>query len=428
MKTLFASLGTRGDIEPFLAQAEIFAEAGHEVICLFPEQFRDTVTQLGYEFIGFDKGFLEMLQTQSGKTIMGGGGNAWNQLKNYVKLAKNSLNLQHLLISQQRDAISTHNPDRIVFHAKCLFYYVAAMADSDRYTFLTPLLCLTHPSAESPHIGLGKGKPFSPKWNLKCYNLINGTRRLSMKKFLGKYYSDFPSTEVNSTTIKEFELNRLQTVYTISPSLFPRPHNWPESAKIVGYYFRNQTKEYQPSIELETWLAKYPKATLLTFGSMSNTKPKEHSKTIIELLQKHQIPTIVNTSWEGLEQVENSDESIFYVNQIPYDWILPQLYGLIHLGGSGTTHQGAAHGCVQMIVPHIIDQYFWNRIIENREVGPLGTSIHDLDVYKFEIALKDFWTNPVYAKNAKKLSEQIKLEAKRETVLNLVLNPNSNSI
>ncbi|MCE7056195.1 glycosyltransferase [Algoriphagus sp. AGSA1] len=61
MKTLFAAIGTRGDIEPFLAQAEIFAEAGHEIICLFPDQFRENLTQLGYEFVAFDKGFLQLL-------------------------------------------------------------------------------------------------------------------------------------------------------------------------------------------------------------------------------------------------------------------------------------------------------------------------------------------------------------------------------
>ena len=425
MKILFAALGTRGDIEPFLAQAEIFAEAGQEVICLFPDQFREIVTQLGYEFIGFDKGFLELLESQSGKNIMGGGGNAWNQLKNYFKLAKSSLSLQHLLIAQQCDALKNHKPERIIFHAKCLYFILAAMANPARFTFLTPIPCLTHPSSEYPHIGFGKWKPFGKTWNLKSYNLVNGSRRLAMKKFLGQYYTDFPSLKISTTTIKNFELNSLQTIYSISPSLFPRPENWPETAQIVGYYFRNQVKEYKPSKELEKWLEKYPKAMLLTFGSMSNTKPKEHSKTIIELLQKHQIPAIVNTSWGGLEEVPGSDESIFYVNQIPYDWILPKLYGMIHHGGSGTTHQGAAHGCVQMIIPHIIDQYFWNRIIGNRGLGPLGTSIYDLDVRKFEIALKDFWTNPEYAENAKRIAGIVKLETNRDTVLNLVLNPKS---
>ncbi|WP_339865028.1 glycosyltransferase [uncultured Algoriphagus sp.] len=425
MKTLFASLGSRGDIEPFLAQAEIFAEAGHEVICLFPEQFRETVSQLGYQFIGFDPRFLELLSSRSGKVIMGGGGSSWSQFSNFFKLAKSSLSLQRLLIDQQRDTLTTYKPDRVIFHAKCIYYYVAAMAEPARFTFLTPLPCLTHPSRDFPHMGLAKWKPFSPKWNLKSYDLVNGARYLTIKKFIGKYSSDFPTLKFNSKAQKEFELNRLQTIYTISPSLFPKPNTWPATAHLIGYYFRDQIKDYQPSLDLQNWLAKYPKAILLTFGSMSNTKPKEHSKTIIDLLQKHGIPAIVNTSWGGLEKVEGSDESIIYVNQIPYDWILPKLYGIIHHGGSGTTHQGASHSCVQMIISHIIDQYFWNRIIENQKLGPLGTSIHNLDAGKFEIALKDFWTNPEYAVNATEIASKIKLEAKRDTVLNLVLNPKS---
>jgi sterol 3beta-glucosyltransferase len=69
MKSLFASLGTQGDIEPFLAQVGIFSDAGHKVICLFPEQFRDIVSQLGCEFFSFGKDFLEILETESVKSI-----------------------------------------------------------------------------------------------------------------------------------------------------------------------------------------------------------------------------------------------------------------------------------------------------------------------------------------------------------------------
>jgi len=43
MKALLVSFGTRGDIEPFLAVGEVLRERGWEVVCLFPEQFRDEV-------------------------------------------------------------------------------------------------------------------------------------------------------------------------------------------------------------------------------------------------------------------------------------------------------------------------------------------------------------------------------------------------
>ena len=40
MKIIVTSIGIRGDIEPFLAIGKNLKEKGHQVICAFPEQFR----------------------------------------------------------------------------------------------------------------------------------------------------------------------------------------------------------------------------------------------------------------------------------------------------------------------------------------------------------------------------------------------------
>ena len=47
MKIIMVSVGTRGDMEPFLAIGEILKEKGHAVICAFPEQFRDLAEDSG---------------------------------------------------------------------------------------------------------------------------------------------------------------------------------------------------------------------------------------------------------------------------------------------------------------------------------------------------------------------------------------------
>ena len=61
MRILLISLGTQGDIEPFLSQAALLKAEGHEIHCLFPEQFRTLVMELRYGFSGFDARFLELL-------------------------------------------------------------------------------------------------------------------------------------------------------------------------------------------------------------------------------------------------------------------------------------------------------------------------------------------------------------------------------
>ncbi|OOG74811.1 glycosyltransferase [Algoriphagus sp. A40] len=420
MKFLLISIGTRGDIEPFLAQAEILTQAGHEVHCLFPEQFRETVEKLGFHFLGFDKRFLEMLETDSGKSVMGGGGNTFTKIKNFIQLIRSSFGLQKTLNSQQKEAIDSIQPDRVVFHPKALYCTLPAMAEPKKYFQLSPIPNLIHPNPEFPHLGLSKWKPFSAKWNLKTYDWVNMARYMTFNKFLKEYYPNFPGIDFSVKSIQAFERNQLQVLYQISPTLFHKQAIWPEAAHITGFFARNQNQNYTPAPSLEAWLINHPKAVLLTFGSMSNPKPKEYSTKIIQLLEKHRIPAIVNLSWGGLQKIETGGDSIHYVNQIPYDWVLPKLYGIIHHGGSGTTHSGAKSGAVQLIVPHIMDQYFWNRLVHSKGLGPLGTSIHNFNSYKFENALLDFWTNPKYKKNALDIAEKMANEADPQVLINLL--------
>ena len=51
MKIIPLSVGTRGDIEPFLAIGKILKEKGHLVICAFPEQFRNLTEELNLQFV-----------------------------------------------------------------------------------------------------------------------------------------------------------------------------------------------------------------------------------------------------------------------------------------------------------------------------------------------------------------------------------------
>ena len=424
MKILLISIGTRGDIEPFVAQGQRLKEKGHEVACLFPEQFREMVEELGFDFFGLDRRFLEMLDSSVGKSVMGGGGNVWAKAKNFGKLIKTSFSMQSNLILQQKQAIDSFQPDRVLFHPKAMYCSLASMVFPKRYFLLSPIPCILHPHQDFPHLGFAKWDSFPKRWNAKSYGFVNWFRYKTFKKFLKVHFKDFPEMNFSTSKMKRFELNQLQTIYQISPTLFPKPSYWPKSAHVVGYFSRNQSNTFQPDSDLVGWKERYPKAILVTFGSMTNPKPLEISECIIGLLEKHQIPAIINLSWGGLAKIEEASDRIFYVNQIPYDWILPKLYGMIHHGGSGTTHQGAKSGNVQLIIPHIMDQYFWNKLILKHGLGPNGVSIHNFDSLKFEESLLDFWTNPTYKFNANLIAEKMSKESDFTPVTNLIENEN----
>lgn len=51
------SIGTRGDIEPFLTLGAFLLGKQWRVIGLFPEQFCQEAEGMGFECVGFDRAF-----------------------------------------------------------------------------------------------------------------------------------------------------------------------------------------------------------------------------------------------------------------------------------------------------------------------------------------------------------------------------------
>ena len=50
------------------------------------------------------------------------------------------------------------------------------------------------------------------------------------------------------------------------------------------------------------------------------------------------------------------------------------LSAVIHHGGSGTTHTAAGAGAPQVIIPHILDQFYWGSRVYRKGLGPRPVS------------------------------------------------------
>ena len=90
------------------------------------------------------------------------------------------------------------------------------------------------------------------------------------------------------------------------------------------------------------------------------------------------------------------------------------MYGVVHHGGSGTTHVALKYGCVSMIIPHIIDQYLWNDLLCSLGVGPKGIAINKITKENLEPKILDLIRNPSYKANALRLSGEMREENLRD--------------
>jgi UDP:flavonoid glycosyltransferase YjiC (YdhE family) len=194
--------------------------------------------------------------------------------------------------------------------------------------------------------------------------------------------------------------------------------------QVVGYHERDRKSDWVPDDRILKFIENHGKIVLLTFGSMINLNPEKTTQTILQVLAALKIPTIINLAAGGLVCLkEYEDNELFcFTRQIPYDWVLEKCYGVIHHGGSGTTHSSIKYGCVSLILPHIFDQFGWNQLIANNSLGPKGIAINKITVQKLLPLVKDLMENEQYKKRAKELSETMKQENYEQLLYESIMN------
>lgn len=403
MKFLLISLGSRGDIEPFLAMGHLLKKNGHEVACCFPEQFGYLAKEEEFQFFSLGTEFLELMKSEAGQSIMGGiKTSSLKRLYYLYQLYKSSIAINKKMLAIQHEVVGSYQPDQIIFHPKTVYSFARS---GIKKTLLLPIPCMTHAVNDRPPVGInfnwGKGM------NRMLYKLTN----FAIAKNIKSVASKLLAKEKLSTQEIKSSVTSTHTMYMISPSLFARPSEWPSNAQVLGYLERDKTTQWTPSDELQGFLEQHKKPIVLSFGSMINGQADEITKLFMDIFEANNIPAIINTSYGGLKEPTNYNKERFhFVRDIPYDWIFPMVYGVIHHGGSGTSHMVTKYGCVSLIIPHIIDQFLWNNILSEKGVGPKGISIRKLSRQALEPLITDFYTNDTYKIHAQELSRQMQAE------------------
>lgn len=418
MKILLMSAGSRGDIEHFLAIEELLRDKGHEVVCAFSEEFGDLVDVSNARFVSLGP-FSGFIESEEFKRAMGGKGSIFKKIPDYMKL---DLEGNKDFYTRQHRIIEKENPDRIIFNWIATYPIIWGIKNKDKTILVSPAPCYIHYVKNHTDM-IFHGNNYGSFLNKLTYTLAN---YLMWSLMFKGGYDDINDDEkiIEKLTLKQVHNALLSNkiIYTISPSLFPRPDYWPDNAQVLGYHERNNGVKYDIDEDLLNFMAKHDRILLITFGSMGNPEPEENTEIFLDVLQKHQIPAIINTASGGLiEPAEYDRNLIHFVKYIPYDWILPKIQGIVHHGGSGTTHLALKYGCPSMIIPHMIDQYVWSNVISELGAGPKGIGISKLKKQNLEPKLLDLFQNKSYKINAMEISENMKKEDFKEKLYKSII-------
>lgn len=414
MQIFITSIGTRGDIEPFLSVGDMLHKQGHQITYAFPEQFSQLVPKANNHFPLSPK-IIDLIQSEEGQTVMGKA-NIFAKLKALIYLYKQGKTINKEITYQHHKAFQHTRPDIIIHNTKCSFPFIWGLKHNISTVLLSPVPYLIHSVKHHAHIGFNQN--YGHYLNQLTYKLAN----FGLVKSIYDIQNTILGTPLFSKKEIHQDLITKKIAYCISPNLFNPPTYWPDNAKVYGQNHKIKSELKSPKEDIEQFLKTHEKPVFLSFGSMQNNEPNRISNFLYAVFEKLQIPVIVNLAEKGLVKTDpyRDKDGFLFVDEIPYDWIMPKVYAVVHHGGSGTTHAGIRYSCPTLIIPHIIDQYAWNTLIHDLRIGPLGKSINRLTESIFEKLLTDLYQNTTYKTNVVELSKAINKENYKKELLDFI--------
>lgn len=132
---------------------------------------------------------------------------------------------------------------------------------------------------------------------------------------------------------------------------------WHEKNKIVGYWYNNDDS-YQPEEKLKAFLSAGDKPIILALGAMSfeSKNEKEKLDIFVGAFEKTGMRAIIQGFNKTLPDYQ-LPETMIGVGSVPHSWLFEQGYCVIHHCGFGTSASSLLYGIPTISVPHVLDQF-----------------------------------------------------------------------
>jgi vancomycin aglycone glucosyltransferase len=90
---------------------------------------------------------------------------------------------------------------------------------------------------------------------------------------------------------------------------------------------------------------------------------------VVDTLVALGVRAVLGGGWAGLGSGA-LPEDVIVVDDVPHGLLFPRIAAVVHHGGAGTTSAAARAGVPQVVVPHLLDQFYWGRRVEQLGLGP----------------------------------------------------------
>ncbi|KAH8748650.1 hypothetical protein F5883DRAFT_633690 [Diaporthe sp. PMI_573] len=198
----------------------------------------------------------------------------------------------------------------------------------------------------------------------------------------------------------------IPTTYCWSPALIPKPMDWPEFIDVCGFFFREEP-QYSPPTEIASFLKGGPAPIYVGFGSIVIDNPERLTEMILEAASTIGARLIVSRGWSKLGSSRESNDRVLFIDDCPHEWLFKHVAAVVHHGGAGTAACGLRFARPTFVVPFFGDQFFWGEMVARAGAGPKGIPHKDLNVKNITDALR-YCMSPEASEAALAISEKMK--------------------
>ena len=186
----------------------------------------------------------------------------------------------------------------------------------------------------------------------------------------------------------------------------PGPHDAPVTYRQVGFLDPPDSGEPLPE-KLEAFLAAGPPPIYVGFGSMPDPHPEQTTQRLLDVIAARGARAVISAGWAGLGSGPLSND-VLALGAVPHAKLFPRVAAVVHHGGAGTTSSAARAGAPQILVPHLLDQFYFARRVRELGVGVATGARRGLDFAALAECIDAVLENEILAERASALGERMR--------------------
>ena len=350
MRIVLAGFGTRGDVQPMVALAQALSDRGHSCSVFVPPNIAEWVTSFGLDTTPVGMDYEKLSHAVSTGRLLD------------VLGALPDLRAE---VARQGEAIEAAASQADVIVGASVLAGGSSLADrfGIPYVFFafSPSLI---PSREHPSPAVTKID--TPRWMNPLLWVVN--------EWIWRWLLRSPINRQRRAwklaPIREFwpALLGERTVIATEPTLAPLAPPLRPMPRLVqtGAIFLPEASDV--SAETERFLASGSPPVFIGFGSMGDRNPRRTAERLLEAVRLAGVRALVSRGWAGLH-LERAPERVLFIGPEPHGKLFPRVAAVMHHGGSGTTHVAMKSGVPQIVMPHLLDQYYWAYHVRRIGIG-----------------------------------------------------------